>query len=93
MARTHGIKMVWEDPPARGAVGRLSYYDEVAVELKRHPGKWGVVRKGGKSSSAANSLLKRDPRFEVTTRKMDDGTVSTWACWPEIVTAEEVEVT
>lgn len=59
--------IVWQDPPDAqpfgGKVGRPSKWPAVALELRRHPGKWALVNTTTSSSWASHVKLGKIPAF------------------------------
>lgn len=75
----------WETDPAMRVGDSITQYDAIRLALQERPGSWAVVGTGARPASrgqrpdVAQALSRRG--CEVTTRTMDDGTVSTWARW------------
>lgn len=78
--------IIWEDPPPRQRGGGRGFdYDGFVAELKKHPGKWAVVRPGGAYSGAFGDAHQRLRRCgcDALQRKQPDGTYTLYARWPE----------
>ncbi len=60
------VEIIWQDPPTRGG-GTGINYDPVIDELKKNPGRWGLINTEWKTSAAPAAF--RQQGCETTTRR------------------------
>ena len=78
--------IIWEDPPVPTKGPKAEVWPSVVAQLKKHPGKWAIVKTGYVTTNSAGSMqryLKQTYRCEETYRKQPDGTYTLYARWPE----------
>jgi hypothetical protein len=80
---TGDVEIVWEAPPDPRP--RLGMYDAAVREIEQNPGRWARVRVFEKQSTAYSSagglrarLVALDPRWQVRSGPLDDGTFGLW---------------
>lgn len=72
------MKLIWETPAPK-KMGRKSKNEKIVAALKANPGQWARVAEGRGSSVS----WFKNHGCEATGRSQPDGTVYTYARWPQ----------
>lgn len=72
----------WEDPPPPNRRRKSNSYTTRFIEqLRAHPGKWAVYKRGVRTSSSVSAYKLAYPYTEWVTRNDDTGTKTLYARW------------